>query len=99
MNVEEKGQEYAETMVESVTATGIYTQLSDPKDAFMSGCYFGVVQGYKIGINDGLNLFTRHLPAIYNEIVESNFDMKIDWVKRFKKLILEKEFDIKDYEG
>ena len=99
MNIEEKGHEYAQTMVESVMSTGLHTQLNDPKDAFMSGCYFGVVQGYKIGINDGLNIITKRLPEIYNEIVESDFDMKINWVDRFKKLILEKEFDIKNYEG
>jgi len=96
MNLEEKGKEFADAIIEAVTLSGAQTQLEDPTDAFESGCYFGVVQGYKRGVNETVNMIIESLPDIFNQIAESGFDMSIDWKERYKKLIYEKYFDIKD---
>lgn len=94
MNLEEKGKEYAETLLDALEAAGISTELSDPQDAFESGVYFGCVKGLAKGVNMMFQDIPELLPDIFNQISDSNFDMKKDWVQEYRKLILQKIFDI-----
>lgn len=94
MNLEESGKDFADALLETLQGTGLTTQLIDPGEAFESGCYFGAVQGYKRGVNQMIVDIPKLLPDIFNQIVESNYDMKINWPEKFKELILNKVFDI-----
>lgn len=94
MNLEETGKEFADKLCETLHNTGITTQLDDPQEAFDSGCYFGAVQGFKRGVNMMLVESINLLPTIYNKIVESGYDMNINWEEEYKKLILKEVFDI-----
>lgn len=94
INLEEKGKEFADQLCTTLHNTNIHTQLEDPQEAFDSGCYFGAVQGFKRGVNIMAQEASRCLPSIYNKIVESKFNMSIDWEKEFEKLMLKEVFDI-----
>jgi len=94
MSIEEQGKGFANQLTAAVEASGVYSQLNNPKDSFMSGCYFGAVQGYKRGVNQMLVDATNHLPDIFNKIAESNFNMSIDWTAEFRKLLLKECFEI-----
>lgn len=93
-NIEESGKNFADSLLTTIQGMGLSTQLTNPTEAFSSGVYFGAVQGYKRGMNQSLELMSKYLPDIYNEIVQSNFDMSINWPKKFKHIILKKEFGI-----
>ena len=90
--IEAQGQEFADSLLEVVSASDIQSELNDPKEAFMSGCYFGAVQGYKRGVNFMLAEATDYLPVIFNQIADSGFDMSVDWVAEYKKLLLKNIF-------
>lgn len=90
--IEEQGKEFADGLLETVKLSGIQTELDDPEDSFLSGAYFGAVQGYKRGVNLMLIQAINYFPDIYNKIVESNFDMTIDWQEEFKKMLLKETF-------
>ena len=94
MNLEEKGKEYAETLLDALEAAGISTELSDPQDAFESGTYYGYTKGFAKGVNQMFQDIPELLPDIFNQIADSGFDMKKDWVQEYRKLILQKLFDI-----
>lgn len=93
-NIEEAGKIFADSLLETIQDVGLSTQLKDPTDAFSSGVYFGAVQGYKRGMNHALELLTKYLPDVYNEIVQSNFDMSVNWPEKFQLIVLKKEFGI-----
>lgn len=94
MILEEQGKEFASSLCDTVEFTGVSTQLDNPHDAFMSGCYFGAVQGYKRGVNVMVEKATELLPDIFNQIANSGFNMEVNWSEEFKKLILKRCFDI-----
>lgn len=94
MNLEETGKQFADQLCTTLQNTGIHTQLTDPQESFDSGCYFGAVQGFKRGVNMMLAESIKYLPTIYNKIVESGYDMKINWEEEYKKLLLKEVFDI-----
>lgn len=90
--IEEQGKEFADELLATVELSGVQSELDNPKDAFLSGTYFGAVQGYKRGVNLMLIQAINYFPDIYNMIVESRFDMTIDWQEEFKKLLLKETF-------
>lgn len=90
--IEEQGREFADGLLDTVKLSGAQTELCNPEDAFLSGTYFGAVQGYKRGVNLMLIQAINYFPDIYNKIVESNFDMTIDWQEEFKKMLLKETF-------
>ena len=90
--IEEQGREFADGLLDTVKLSGAQTELRNPEDAFLSGTYFGAVQGYKRGVNLMLIQAINYFPDIYNKIVESNFDMTIDWQEEFKKMLLKETF-------
>lgn len=94
MNLEESGKQFADQLCTTLHNTNIHTQLDDPQEAFDSGCYFGAVQGFKRGVNVMLQEAVHCLPDIYNKIVESKFDMSVDWGKEYETLILKEVFGI-----
>lgn len=94
MNLEESGKEFASTLIDTLQAAGLTTQLEDPAAAFESGAYFAAVQGYKRGVNEMVHDIPELLPDIFNKISESGFNMKKDWVNEFRKLILKELFEI-----
>ena len=90
--IEQQGKEFADSLLDVVETSGVQSELTDPKEAFMSGCYFGATQGYKRGVNFMLVEAINHLPDIYNMIVESGHDMSINWVEEYKKLLIKNIF-------
>lgn len=94
MTIERQGQKFGDSLLEAILATGAHSQLTDPGEAFQSGCYFGAVQGYKRGVNVMLKQAIDYLPVIFNQIAETNFDMNINWKERFKELLLTELFKI-----
>ncbi len=93
-SLHEEGKRFADSLTDVVKNSGVSTQLDNTEDAFLSGCYFGAVQGYMRGVNRMLGDAVKYLPDIFNEISESGFDMKINWVERYKKLLLKNCFEI-----
>lgn len=93
-SIYEDGKKFANTLVEAVQAADITSQLENDDDAFLSGVYFGATQGYTKGINVMLQEAVNRLPDIFNQIVQSDFDMSIDWVKRYRDLILNESLKI-----
>ena len=97
MDIEKEGKVFADDMIKLIKASGINTGLDDPTEAFHSGVYFGIVQGFKKGVNRMLSEAVDRLPDIYNQIVESNHDMSINWKERYIQLLLKECFDL-EYE-
>lgn len=94
MNIEEQGKEFATSLCDLVTASGVHTQLDTIEDAFLSGCYFGAVQGYKKGVNTAVPSTIEFLPVIFNKIAASDFNMNINWKKEYMDLVLTECYDV-----
>lgn len=92
--IEEKGKDFADTLLKVLLDNNIYSQQQDPNDAFNSGVYFGAVQGYKRGTNEMLHTSLQLFPKILSRIIESKFDLRINWPEEWAKMILEDEYGI-----